>query len=142
MQMLEPFTTTLTLCFTPEHMGIQPHYTSPPKRAEDFAEFAVWAVRKYAAAGFVGSHLVDALLAAGHNVRVFDNLTPQVHGDGVPAYLSPEAEFMGGEMQDAAAVHRALDGVEVVFHMAAAVGVGQSMYEISHYMGSNTQGTA
>jgi dTDP-L-rhamnose 4-epimerase len=93
-------------------------------------------------AGFVGSHLVDALLAAGHNVRVFDNLTPQVHGDGVPDYLSSEAEFMGGEMQDAAAVHRALDGVEVVFHMAAAVGVGQSMYEISHYMGSNTQGTA
>jgi beta-xylosidase len=50
MQALEPFNTTLTLCFTPEHMGIVPHYTSPPKRAEDFAEFAVWAVRKYAAA--------------------------------------------------------------------------------------------
>jgi beta-xylosidase len=50
MQALEPFTTTLTLCFTPEHKGIAPHYTSPPKKAEDFAEFAVWAVRKYAAA--------------------------------------------------------------------------------------------
>jgi beta-xylosidase len=50
MQALEPFTTTLTLCFTPEHMGIAPHYTSPPKRAEDFVEFALWAVRKYAAA--------------------------------------------------------------------------------------------
>ena len=50
MQALEPFNTTLTLCFTPEHMGIAPHYTSPPRRAEDFAEFAVWAVRKYAAA--------------------------------------------------------------------------------------------
>jgi beta-xylosidase len=50
MQALEPFTTTLTLCFTPEHKGVAPHYTSPPKRAEDFAEFAVWAVRKYAAA--------------------------------------------------------------------------------------------
>jgi beta-xylosidase len=50
MQALEPFSTTLTLCFTPEHMGIAPHYTSPPKRVEDFAEFAVWAVRKYAAA--------------------------------------------------------------------------------------------
>jgi beta-xylosidase len=49
MQALEPFTTTLTLCFTPEHMGITPHYTSPPKRADDFAEFALWAVRKYAA---------------------------------------------------------------------------------------------
>ena len=50
MQALEPFNTTLTLCFTPEHMGMAPHYTSPPKRAEDFAEFAVWAVRKYAMA--------------------------------------------------------------------------------------------
>ena len=50
MQALEPFTTTLTLCFTPEHMGIVPHYTSPPKRAEDFAEFGLWAVRKYAPA--------------------------------------------------------------------------------------------
>jgi len=51
MQALASFDTTLTLCFTPEHKGIAPHYTSPPKRAEDFAEFAVWAVRKYAAAG-------------------------------------------------------------------------------------------
>jgi beta-xylosidase len=50
MQALEQFTTTLTLCFTPEHMGLAPHYTSPPRRAEDFVEFAVWAVRKYAAA--------------------------------------------------------------------------------------------
>ncbi|HEY3769177.1 MAG TPA: beta-xylosidase [Candidatus Angelobacter sp.] len=50
MQALGPFTTTLTLCFTPEHMGIAPHYTSPPKRVEDFVEFALWSVRKYAAA--------------------------------------------------------------------------------------------
>lgn len=93
-------------------------------------------------AGFVGSHLVDALLAAGHSVRVFDNLTPQVHDHGMPDYLSPEAEFVHGDMQDASAVRRALDGTEIVFHLAAAVGVGQSMYEISHYMGTNTQGTA
>lgn len=51
MGALEPFTTTLTLCFTPEHLGLSPHYTSPPRRPQDFAEFAVWAVRKYAAAG-------------------------------------------------------------------------------------------
>lgn len=50
MQALEPFTTTLTLCFTPEHMGLEPHYTSPPKRVEDFVEFAMWSVRKYVAA--------------------------------------------------------------------------------------------
>jgi beta-xylosidase len=50
MAALEDFETTLTLCFTPEHMGIAPHYTSPPKRAQDFAEFAVWAVERYAPA--------------------------------------------------------------------------------------------
>lgn len=93
-------------------------------------------------AGFVGSHLVDALLAAGHNVRILDNLTPQVHPSGAPDYLNPEAELMIGDLRDADAVHRALEGMDVVFHLAAAVGVGQSMYEISHYMGVNTQGTA
>jgi beta-xylosidase len=50
MQAVEPFNTTLTLCFTPEHMGIAPHYTSPPRRVDDFIEFTVWSVRKYAAA--------------------------------------------------------------------------------------------
>jgi dTDP-L-rhamnose 4-epimerase len=93
-------------------------------------------------AGFVGSHLADALLAAGHNVRIFDNLTDQVHHHGVPDYLAPETEFVYGDVRDAGAVRRALNGVDVVFHMAAAVGVGQSMYEIEHYMGTNTQGTA
>src|SRR5215471_1158337 len=93
-------------------------------------------------AGFVGSHLVDALLAAGHVVRVLDNLTPQVHGEDIPDYLSPEAELICGDVRDSAAVHDALDGVEVVFHLAAAVGVGQSMYEIAQYVGANTQGTA
>jgi beta-xylosidase len=50
MQALEPYLTTLTLCFTPEHMGLAPHYTSPPRRAQDFVDFAVWSVRRYAAA--------------------------------------------------------------------------------------------
>lgn len=94
-------------------------------------------------AGFIGSHLVDALLAAGHNVRVFDNLTPQVHGDnGIPDYLSKEAEFVLGDVRDGRAVNKALEGIDVVYHLAAIVGVGQSMYEIAHYMGVNTQGTA
>lgn len=93
-------------------------------------------------AGFVGSHLVDGLLAAGHDVRVLDNFTAQVHGQSVPGYLPPEVELVRGDMRDAAAVCTALEGVEVVFHLAAAVGVGQSMYEISHYMGTNSQGTA
>ena len=93
-------------------------------------------------AGFVGSHLADALLAAGHHVRIFDNLTGQVHRDGIPEYLADGAEFIQGDVRDSAAMRRALAGVEIVFHMAAAVGVGQSMYEIEHYMGTNTQGTA
>jgi dTDP-L-rhamnose 4-epimerase len=93
-------------------------------------------------AGFVGSHLVDALLAAGHNVKIFDNLTPQVHENGVPGYLATDAELVVGDMLDSRAVSRVLENVDVVFHLAAAVGVGQSMYEIAHYMGVNTQGTA
>ena len=93
-------------------------------------------------AGFVGSHLVDRLLASGRKVRVLDNLTQQVHGESVPGYLSPQAEFMVGDVRDADQVRRALDGVDTVIHLAAAVGVGQSMYEIAHYVGANTQGTA
>ncbi|MCI0353385.1 MAG: SDR family NAD(P)-dependent oxidoreductase [Acidobacteriales bacterium] len=93
-------------------------------------------------AGFVGSHTVDALLARGYEVRVFDSFTKQVHADGLPAYLSREAEVFNGDMRDLDAVRQALAGVEVVYHLAAAVGVGQSMYEIAHYMGANTQGTA
>jgi beta-xylosidase len=50
MRAMQPFTTTLTLCFTPEHLGSAPHYTSPPRRPEDFVEFALWAARKYAPA--------------------------------------------------------------------------------------------
>lgn len=93
-------------------------------------------------AGFVGSHLADALLSAGHDVRVFDNLAPQVHDRGVPGYLSPEVELLEGDIRDSAAVRSAIGGVDVIFHLAAAVGVGQSMYQIADYMGANTQGTA
>src|SRR4051812_40186317 len=95
-------------------------------------------------AGFIGSHLVDALLAKGHRVRVLDNLDPQVHGgiETPPDYLSKEVEFQKGDVRDREAVDRALEGIEVVYHQAAAVGVGQSMYAIKHYMDVNTVGTA
>jgi dTDP-L-rhamnose 4-epimerase len=95
-------------------------------------------------AGFIGSHLVDGLLARGHTVRVLDSLDPQVHGPKQerPAYLNPAAELQVGDVRDHAAVRRALDGVEVVFHQAAAVGVGQSMYEIERYVSVNTLGAA
>ena len=94
-------------------------------------------------AGFLGSHLADALLARGHEVRVLDNLTEQVHGAGPrPEYLADEVELLRGDMRDLDVVREALDGIDVVYHLAAAVGVGQSMYRIAHYMGANTQGTA
>lgn len=93
-------------------------------------------------AGFVGSHTVDALLAAGHSVRVFDNLSDQVHLGSFPEYLSDEAEFVRGDVRDIEALRKAVEDVDVVYHFAAAVGVGQSMYQIAPYMEINTQGTA
>jgi dTDP-L-rhamnose 4-epimerase len=93
-------------------------------------------------AGFVGSHLADGLLQAGHNVRVLDQLTPQVHPTGPPDYLSEDVELIVGDIRDRNLVKQALSEVDVVFHFAATVGVGQSMYEISRYMSVNTQGTA
>jgi dTDP-L-rhamnose 4-epimerase len=95
-------------------------------------------------AGFIGSHLADALLARGHRVRALDNLAPQVHGDGAtaPDYLDSEVELVVGDVRDAPTVRRALQGVDAVVHLAAAVGVGQSMYQIAHYTAVNNGGTA
>lgn len=95
-------------------------------------------------AGFVGSHLADELLLHGYRVRVLDNLDPQVHGTGNewPGYLDPEVELLRGDVRDAEAVRRALRGVDAVFHLAAAVGVGQSMYQIERYTDVNNRGTA
>ena len=93
-------------------------------------------------AGFVGSHLADGLLKAGHSVRVLDCLTPQVHGEGVPNYISRDLELLIGDVRDPDTMRKALSNVDVIYHFAAAVGVGQSMYEISRYMSINTQGTA
>lgn len=93
-------------------------------------------------AGFIGSHVVDILLEQGHDVRVFDKLVEQVHGGAGPLHVPQEAEFVLGEMTDRAALTAALDGVDQVVHLAAEVGVGQSMYEISRYVDANTGGTA
>ena len=93
-------------------------------------------------AGFIGSHLVDALVESGHRVRILDALVPQVHGEDLPTHLTPHAEFMRGDVCDEATIERALEGVEVVFHKAAEVGVGQSMYEITRYVRANDLGTA
>jgi dTDP-L-rhamnose 4-epimerase len=94
-------------------------------------------------AGFIGSHLVDALIEAGHQVRVLDALVAQVHGDGArPQHLHPDAELLQGDICDSELVERALEDVEAVFHQAAEVGVGQSMYQITRYVDANTRGTA
>ena len=93
-------------------------------------------------AGFVGSHTVDALLRQGHQVRIFDNLEEQVHGGSIPTYLAGEAELVRGDVRDLEALRKAVANVDVVYHFAAAVGVGQSMYEIARYMAVNSQGTA
>ncbi len=96
-------------------------------------------------AGFIGSHVVDRLLECGYRVRVLDNLDAQVHGkDAVlfPRYLSTEAEAVRGDIRDPRDVAAALEDVEAVFHLASAVGVGQSMYEINHYTDVNNRGTA
>jgi dTDP-L-rhamnose 4-epimerase len=95
-------------------------------------------------AGFIGSHLVDELLAHGYRVRVLDNLSPQVHGQQAtaPAYLDTGAELLVADVRDRSAVERALADVDAVVHLAAAVGVGQSMYEIREYMDVNAVGTA
>jgi dTDP-L-rhamnose 4-epimerase len=92
-------------------------------------------------AGFIGSHLVDALLRDGHDVRVLDSLDPQVH-DGVPAYLSREAELVRADVRDRETVRKCLVGADLLVHLAAAVGVGQSMYEIERYTSMNTLGGA
>jgi dTDP-L-rhamnose 4-epimerase len=94
-------------------------------------------------AGFIGSHLTDRLLADGYSVRALDSLDPQVHPSGErPAYLDPAAELVVGDIRDRSAVSHALDGIEAVVHLSAAVGVGQSMYEIERYTSFNALGTA
>lgn len=95
-------------------------------------------------AGFIGSHLANELIGKGYRVRILDNLLEQVHGTDAkrPAYLNPEAELMEGDVRNRAAIRNALEGVDVVYHFAARVGVGQSMYEIQEYTEVNNTGTA
>lgn len=95
-------------------------------------------------AGFIGSHLAAALLQEGFRVRILDNLHEQVHGPGKkrPAYLSNRAELLVGDVRNADHVRHALQGVDAVYHFAARVGVGQSMYEMADYVDTNDGGTA
>ncbi|MBI3955178.1 GDP-mannose 4,6-dehydratase [Candidatus Gottesmanbacteria bacterium] len=93
-------------------------------------------------AGFIGSFLVDKLVTLGHKVTIYDNLEPQVHHGKIPKYLNKEAKFIRGDICDIKKLDKALKSVEVVFHEAAMVGVGQSMYQVIKYTRVNELGTA
>jgi dTDP-L-rhamnose 4-epimerase len=93
-------------------------------------------------AGFIGSHIVDALLARGYVVTVLDVLDPQVHDGKRPDYLAADAEFVQGDIRDRDLLAKLLPRCDAVVHQAASVGVGQSMYEIHRYVDNNTLATA
>jgi dTDP-L-rhamnose 4-epimerase len=90
-------------------------------------------------AGLIGSHVADLLVRKGWKVRVLDNLEPNTHRRGKPAWINPAAEFMQGDMRDRDAITAALDNIDIVFHQAA---YGGYMPEIAKYVHVNSLGTA
>jgi len=93
-------------------------------------------------AGFIGTHLARIAIDAGHDVRILDNLSPQIHGD-IPGFEAPPGvEFLRGDITVRADLETALAGVDTIVHLAAETGTGQSMYEIDRYYRVNVQGTA
>ena len=90
-------------------------------------------------AGLIGSHVTDLLVCEGWNVRVLDNLEPQTHRRGKPAWINPKAEFVEGDIRDRETIAAALDKIDIVFHQAA---YGGYMPEISKYVHVNSLGTA
>src|SRR5690606_30390727 len=95
-------------------------------------------------AGFIGSHLCDELLKHNYSITVLDNLSEQVHGKGAtrPEYLSEQIHLVKGDVRDGELVGKLVKEADAVFHLAALVGVGQSMYEIKEYTDVNNVGTA
>jgi dTDP-L-rhamnose 4-epimerase len=94
-------------------------------------------------AGYIGSHLVDALVARDYRVTVLDNLEPQVHRSGTwPSYANPRAKYVKGDVRDRSTFEPLVLASQAVVHFGAAVSVGQSMYQIDRYVDVNTRGTA
>ncbi len=94
-------------------------------------------------AGYIGSHLVDELLTRGYRVTVLDSLEPQVHRSGAwPSYANARAEYVRGDVRDRSVFEPLVLAADAVVHFAAAVGVGQSMYQVDRYVDVNTRGTA
>ncbi len=92
-------------------------------------------------AGFIGSFVVDALVARGCDVVVLDNLDPAAH-DGVPDYCNPGAQYVWGDVRDADTVERVVRGVDAVSHQAAKVGLGVDLADLGNYVAVNDGGTA
>lgn len=92
--------------------------------------------------GFIGSFVTDAFVDMGADVKVLDNLDPQVHPKGLPSYFNQKATFIHGDIRNPDDVHRAVEDVDTIIHCAGAVGVGQSMYQVHHYVDVNVTGTA
>src|ERR1044071_8839054 len=94
-------------------------------------------------AGYIGSHLVDALVSREYDVTVLDNLEPQVHRSGTwPSYSNSKATYVRGDVRDRAAFEPLVLAADAVVHFGAAVSVGQSMYQVDRYVDVNTRGTA
>lgn len=94
-------------------------------------------------AGFIGSHLVDVLIDKGHQVRVYDNLEEQKNsGRKLPSFFNKKAEFILGDIRNKSEFQKAINGSEVIFHLAAAISIGQSMYQIKKYSDTNIGGVA
>jgi dTDP-L-rhamnose 4-epimerase len=93
-------------------------------------------------AGFIGCHLCRTLLRSGYQVRVLDDFVEQVHAGQKPNPILRETELIVGNVRNTGLVAKSLRGADAVIHLAAEVGVGQSMYEIDRYVGANDLGTA
>ena len=94
-------------------------------------------------AGYIGSHLVDALVARDYRVTVLDNLEPQVHRSGNwPSYANANAKYVKGDVRDRSVFEPLVLASQAVVHFGAAVSVGQSMYQVDRYVDVNTRGTA
>jgi dTDP-L-rhamnose 4-epimerase len=93
-------------------------------------------------AGFIGSHTVDLLIDKGFDVIILDNLESQVHGGKKPDYLNPKAKFILGDVTNRDTWEKVLKNTDAVIHLAAMVGVGQSMYQPIRYLNANILGTA
>src|SRR5689334_1063072 len=94
--------------------------------------------------GFIGQHLARRLVREGHEVTLLDSLVPQIHGEhaSVPADLATATHFIKGDVADSSVWQVALQDQNIVIHLAAETGTGQSMYEVERYQNTNLGGTA